>query len=302
MINPGKRRAGAVSVTLLAAIGLAMPASAQAPGPEVRQSRRVFELAGGGASEIGVQVRDVAEADVAKEKLPGASGVVVEDVTADGPAAAAGIKAGDVIVEFDGERVRSTRQLARLVEETPAGRKVQASVMRDGQRVPVSVEPRSSTASAFTYRLPDVLARITPPAPPVAPNPPAPPAPRIRPGSPDVLRPFFFEEFGGRGTARLGIIASELQPQLAEYFGTKSGVLVGSVTANSAAAKAGLHAGDVITTVNGQDVSSPSELRERISDLEDDADVTIGIVREKKPMTLKGKLEAPAPRRGAATL
>jgi serine protease Do len=295
-MNSGKRRAGAVAVTLLAAIALAVPAGAQAPGPEELQSKRVFELAGGGASWIGVQVRDVADADVTADKLPGAAGVVVEDVTADSPAATAGIKDGDVIVEFDGERVRSTRQFARLVQETPAGRKVQASVIRDGQRVPISVEPKPTTVSAFTYRLPDVMARITPPRPPLPP-----PPPNVRPGSPD-LRQFFFEEFGGRGTARLGIIATDLQPQLADYFGAKAGVLVGSVTANSAAAKAGLHAGDVITTLNGQDVKSPSELRERISDLDDNADVTIGIVRDKKPMTLKGKLEAPAPRRGGTVL
>ncbi len=299
-MNAGKR-AGAGAVMLLATIALAAPAYAQAPGPEVRQSRRMFELAGGAASWIGVQVRDVADADVTRDKLPGVSGVVVEGVTADSPAATAGIKDGDVIVEFDGERVRSTRQFARLVQETPAGRKVPASVIRDGQRVPISVEPRPSTASAFGYRLPDVLARITPPAPPVPPVPPTPPAPRVGPPSPDV-RQFFFEEFGGRGTARLGIVATDLQPQLAEYFGAKSGVLVGSVTANSAAAKAGLHAGDVITTLNGQEVSSPAQLRERLSALDDDAEVTIGIVREKKPMSLKGKLAAPAARRGGTVL
>jgi serine protease Do len=296
-MNSGQR-AGAAAVALLAALTVGVPAQAQAPAPEVRQQRRVFALAAEGGSWIGVQVRDVGDADVSQAKLPGPSGVVVEEVTADSPAAAAGIKDGDVIVEFDGERVRSTRQFARLVQDTPAGRKVQASVIREGQRVPITVEPGTPTASAFSYHLPDVLARMTPPPPPV---PPSPPGPGARPGSPD-LRQFFFEDFGGRGTARLGIVATDLQPQLAEYFGAKSGVLVGSVTANSAAAKAGLRAGDVITTVNGENVGSPSDLRERISKLGDDADVTIGIVREKKPMTLTGKLAAPAPRRGGTVL
>jgi S1-C subfamily serine protease len=45
-------------------------------------------------------------------------------VEADSAAAKGGVKAGDVVVEFDGERVRSARQLTRLVQETPAGRAV----------------------------------------------------------------------------------------------------------------------------------------------------------------------------------
>ena len=49
------------------------------------------------------------------------AGVVVEDVEADSPAQKAGFKAGDVVVEFDGERVRSTLQFMRLVQETLAG-------------------------------------------------------------------------------------------------------------------------------------------------------------------------------------
>ena len=45
----------------------------------------------------------------------------METVTPDGPADKAGIKGGDTITEFDGERVRSTLQFSRLVQETPAG-------------------------------------------------------------------------------------------------------------------------------------------------------------------------------------
>ena len=48
---------------------------------------------------------------------------------------------GDVIVEFDGERVRGQRHLSRLVSETPEGRTVKAAVMRDGKRVDLSVTP-----------------------------------------------------------------------------------------------------------------------------------------------------------------
>ena len=77
-----------------------------------------------GGSGIGVSVRDVDDADLKREKLPALGGAVVEDVQTDSPAAKAGMKAGDVIVSFDGEKVRSARHLSRLIEETPALREI----------------------------------------------------------------------------------------------------------------------------------------------------------------------------------
>ena len=63
----------------------------------------------GPGSSIGVTVRD---AD---------SGVVVQEVRADSPASRAGVKEGDVVTEFDGERARSAAQFTRLVRETAPG-------------------------------------------------------------------------------------------------------------------------------------------------------------------------------------
>jgi S1-C subfamily serine protease len=93
-----------------------------------------------------------------------------------------------------------------------------------------------------------------------------------------------------------------MQPQLAEYFGVKDGVLVTSVTTDSPASKAGVKAGDVITTLNGSNVSSPSDLRSRASRLRDGEEFTIGVTRDKKTLTLKGKAEDVAPRRRAVTV
>jgi serine protease Do len=248
----------------------------------------VVQLFGGG-SYIGVSIREVNADEARRSKLPGAGGVVVEDVREDSPAAKAGFKAGDIIVEFDGERVRSTRQFTRVVQETPADRQVQAVVVRDGQRTTLSVTPEVS--SAFNHlrefeHLGDrlrVLPRIAP-APPAPPTPSAPPAP-------DVFRYFF------TSSSRLGITVDALSDQLAEYFGTKEGVLVTAVRDNSAAAKAGVKAGDVIVSINGNAVRSPSDLSRRTQRLEDGDEFTLDIVRDRKPQTLKGKVEARQSRR-----
>src|SRR4029450_13838284 len=85
---------------------------------------------GVGGSEIGLSVRDVESVDVTSAKLPAPAGAVVEDVHTGSPAEKAGFKSGDVIVTFDGEKVRSARHLTRLVQETPEGREVTAVVGR----------------------------------------------------------------------------------------------------------------------------------------------------------------------------
>jgi S1-C subfamily serine protease len=64
---------------------------------------------------------------------------------------------------------------------------------------------------------------------------------------------------------------------------------VTSVADDSAAAKAGVKAGDVITSFNGTDVTSPSNLRSRIQRLQDGDRFTVGVVRDKESMTLKGR-------------
>jgi serine protease Do len=233
-------------------------------------AQKAVRVAGFGGAHIGVTLRDLDEEDQKRGKV--ANGVMVESVETDSPAAKAGLKEGDVIVEFDGERVRSSRQLSRLVQETVSGRSVPLAAMRDGQRVPMTVQPRDGSDNVFRYF--DLPMAKTAPTP-------APAKPRSTPFS------LFF------APGRLGIGVSEISPQLAEYFGTKEGVLVTSVTDNSVAAKSGVKAGDVITSLDGGSINDAEDLRRRTQGLESGAEFTVGIVRDKKPMTLKGKLESP---------
>jgi serine protease Do len=259
---------------------------------------RALEVLSGRGSQIGVSVRDVEEDDAKTGKLLAPGGVVIEDVAEESPAARAGFRKGDIVVEFDGERVRSVRQFTRLVHETPAGRKIQASLVRSGQRMNVTVEPRESNAFNLFGGGDDVrvlrdFARgfddfAVPPARPARPTPPEPPVP---PAFPD------FQNFVWRSGNNLGLTVGELSRQLAEYFGTKDGALVTSVYDDSAAAKAGIKAGDVITSFNGAEVNDPSDLRRRIQRLQIGDEFTVGVVRDKKPLTLKGKIETTRNRR-----
>jgi S1-C subfamily serine protease len=244
-----------------------------------------------GGGRLGVAIRDVNDDDVKRGRLDGSRGAVIDQVTEDSPAEKAGFKTGDIVVEFDGERVRSAQQLTRLVQETPGGRSVSAVVVRDGQKTTLSVQPRDAreglrgeVGDFLRYEFPARVVTPRAPRPATPPRPPAVPAPLI-------------ESFSFRTGTALGITISDMSDQLAEYFGAKDGALVTSVRDDSAAAKAGVKAGDVVTSINGQDVKVPSDVRRAIGRLEAGADFTIDVLRDKKKMTLKGKTESRQDRR-----
>src|SRR5512145_1505788 len=136
------RTTAAATLAMVAGVGIgaavAPVAEGQGKARVTAEPSTVMQVFRGG-SRIGVSIKEVDAEEAKRAKLPGVSGVVIEEVTADSPAEKAGFKAGDVIVEFDGERVRSTRQFTRLVQETPAERQVQTVVMRAGQRTTMTV-------------------------------------------------------------------------------------------------------------------------------------------------------------------
>ena len=215
-------------VALVAAV--AVPASAQDRDPVVH----AFDTLGRGA-QVGVIVTEVESADAKQPK----AGVTVETVTPGGPAEKAGVKAGDTITEFDGERVRSVMQFSRLVRETAPGHAVSASLLRGTQRMTVTMTPEHrSMSDDFAFRFMD-FPRVAP-----APRTPTPPA---------------LSRLSGSGR-RLGITIESIDDQFAEYFGVKEGALVKSVLDGSAAQKAGLKAGDVITAINGAKVYDASDV------------------------------------------
>lgn len=275
---------GVFFVGMAIAIGGAVSVLAQDRTERRRPNVMVFD---GRGAQLGVTISDV------DAKEPG--GVRIDDVNPDSPAEKAGLREGDVVVEYDGERVRSARQLTRLVQETPDGRTVKVVVMRNGQKQTVDATPESGVASNFDPGIdPDRLRdeierglrefRIEPPHfdfrfDDTLPR-------RFESRVPDMVLPFT----GPRG--RLGVTVQPLTPGLEEYFGaTNGGVLVSSVTQDSAASKAGVKAGDVITAINGRTVSDQGDLMRELGDAS--GEVTLSLLRDKKQITLKATIDAP---------
>jgi len=239
-------------------------------------------LDGNGAGWLGVETHEVTT-DKAKElKLPAERGVVLGKIVPDSPAAKAGLKENDVVTEINGQRVEGAAQFRRMVHEIPAGRSIQLTVWRDGRSQTLSVTLGKSeqgrramkmlapTPGTFTFRMPDM------------------------PEIPDIPS---MEWNGGAllgGRPRLGIDAEDLNGQLGAFFGAPDGegILVREVNSGSPAEKAGLKAGDVITSLNGERIRSVGELREKLSGKRDEKDRTVklGVLRNRSAVTLTVEL------------
>ncbi|MGH7333167.1 MAG: trypsin-like peptidase domain-containing protein [Candidatus Rokuibacteriota bacterium] len=199
-------------------IGFAVPVNlAKFVVPQLAESGQVVR------GWLGVTAQPLTPDLAAGLRLPKSEGALVSQVWDGSPAALAGLKRGDVIVEVDGRKVGRTTDLSLLVAATPVGKDVTVSVLREGK-------PLKLTATVARREQPAQL----------------PSAPQSEPAQ----------------RARLGVAVEPVTPEMAGQLGvTATGVIVRRVTEGSAAAEAGLRPGDVITEANRQPVKSPEDLR-----------------------------------------
>ncbi len=183
---------------------------------------------------LGVRIQDVDE-DVAEALgLEEAKGALVSDVP-EGPAKEAGVLAGDVIVTFDGREVEDTRQLVRIVANSPVGKTVRVVVNRDGQ---------TETLLVTLTRREDAQRAV-----PAAQTEDAP----VEPSTLDLMG------------LTLSPLTEEIREQL-ELADNAKGLAVMSVDETSEAYEKGLRAGDLITEAGQSAVLSLGDLEDRIDE------------------------------------
>ncbi|MBI3679849.1 MAG: PDZ domain-containing protein [Acidobacteria bacterium] len=253
---------------------------AQNPRDEKEKAKRgMYMVYPGERSFLGVGVAEVNAERAKALNVREERGVEITRVEDDSPAAKAGLKTGDVVLEYQGQRVEGVEQFVRLVRETPAGRLVKLLISRSGQTQTVTptIEPRKMR----TVEIGDM--HISIPHIEVMP-------PQIRIPMPDIPRPVI----NWRSRA-LGVEAESVGSQLADFFGVKEGVLVRSVTKGSAADKAGVKAGDVITKVDDKKVTSPAEVTRAIRSQEGRRSFVLSLTREKREMSATVTIEEESP-------
>jgi serine protease Do len=259
----------AIGTAILAA-GMAPAADAQVVAPRARAAQVVRTE----RAWLGIGVKEIDSDSAKRLNLKEVRGVEITQVESDSPAAKAGIKDGDVVLEYNGQPVEGGEQLSRLVRETPIGRTVKLGVWRGGsmQTVTATIEA-SKGPQVFTFSGSAPMAM-----------------PEIH--IPD-MRNFQFGDLLTSQNPRIGIVGEPLanQEQLADFFGVKEGVLVKSVTRNSAAEKAGVKAGDVILKVDESRVNASGDITRAIRGKKS---VNLTVVRSKKEMTITVPIEQPA--------
>ena len=193
---------------------------------------------------------------------PDAGELRVDKVIPESPAERAGLKSGDVIVGIDDQPVQSRRELAQTIRWRGAGSALSVSVLREGNlhKLSAVLSERQDKGPVVSWRLevPSLWNQNERPEEQVKIH-------RI------VLPPHL----------DLGLVVDPLTPQLAKYFKcpTEHGLLIRTVLPDSPANKAGFQAGDVLTQVNGRDVSSHVDIRESLEAAKDEV-LEIQFVRD----------------------
>jgi S1-C subfamily serine protease len=196
-------------------------------------------------------------------------GVEIINVSPGGPAAVAGLQAGDVLLEIKGRKLtrageRSPRAtLLQIMDDVAVGEKVAVSYRRDRKLRKAEVQTRRIEPEMFSMPLP--------------PPPPGFPAPGFRPG-PRVMR-----SFGPMETLFGSAEMVALTPKLSQYFGTDKGLLV--VRAPEGAGFK-LEDGDVLLSVDGREPSSPVHALRILGSYQPGEKLKLEVVRLKRRMTL----------------
>jgi serine protease Do len=260
-------------ILVVALLSAAVSAYAWSPAGDDADSQ-VFVTGHRSGSYLGIGVAEVTAERAKALSLKEEYGVEVTRIEDDSPAAKAGLKVGDVVLQYNGERVEGTEEFMRLVRETPAGREVRLLVSRNGapQTVMVKTGTRKGwtmrSGEAFRVEVPNIEFRM----------------PEMPPALLSLTGP------------RLGIDGHAVSGQLADYFGVKQGVLVSAVHKGSAAERAGIRAGDVVVRVDERSVADHRDIRTALRSAASASKRSVPVVvsRDKREVTLTVTIDEPA--------
>ena len=300
------RNQSKIAALVFAALIGATAANAQTvrvPLPAPNSESQIFRMELPAQSYLGVQTENVSAENFGKYSMNEARGVAVTRVLENSPAARAGLREKDVILSFDGEPVKSVAKLLRLIEEVAPDQKAKLTIYRSGgeQELTVTMGKRPAPQGAERFGnfppFPELRGNV-PMMPPQSPQ-------EFEgfgsPGAPNLYEDFLRQR-GANSQAgrRLGVVVAPLTKQLGETYGAidGKGLLVTEVSQDSAAAKAGLKAGDVILEVDGAAVSNRAELTAALNKNQE-GEISITILRGKQRQTMRAtpdgkKAAAPA--------
>ncbi|WP_423599489.1 DegQ family serine endoprotease [Roseateles sp. MS654] len=174
-------------------------------------------------AKLGVMVQEVNQGFADSFKLDRPEGALVANVEENGPAAKAGLRSGDVILGFKGQKIVASGDLPALVDQSLPGDKVDIDIWRNGKRETLTATLGDANEKGAKLAKGDAGA--------------------------------------DSDHGKLGLALRPLQPEERRQLGTREGLLIQEVGEDSAAARAGVRPGDVLLAVNGTPVQSVEQVR-----------------------------------------
>lgn len=223
-----------------------------------------------GGPYLGVEFQMITPELAAGEGITGTTGALIRSVVADGPAAQAGLKEGDVITAINGQAINDQTDLRSRIAEFNSGDEITLTIAKgtsngpiDQRDVKVTLGERPAVQQ-FDSQLPDGHPQI-----------------------PDFQLPFGNDGQSAPDTAPmtggpyLGVEFETLTPELqaAEGITGTTGAIIRVVIARSPAAAAGLMPGDVVTAVDGQPVDETNTLRALVQARQVGDELTLTVVK-----------------------
>jgi serine protease Do len=202
---------------------------------------------------LGVSIQDVDRNLADSFGLERPIGALVAQVSAGSPAADAGIKEGDVIVSFDGKEIPTSSDLPHVVGLIAPGTTVPVELVRERKKRTIQVKV-GGLDSDDSYSLATNTKE---------------------------------KSIGGR----LGLVVEKVPAQELEAFGINGGVVVRELRADSAAAKAGLRVGDIITLLDATPIKSPEAFEQAQKKLKSGRSVPLRLIRRGNPLFIGLKLD-----------
>ncbi|MGB6194319.1 MAG: PDZ domain-containing protein [Terracidiphilus sp.] len=246
---------------------------------------------------MGVLVGDVDSDSATRLKLKDSHGAIITLIDHDAPAAQAGLRVNDVVLQVNSQAVYNAEIFGRMLREIPAGRTVTLLISRDGstQTIDVALCDRKKMEHDVWNRLDQGGADSGSPAPSMA----------ILGGSGGADVPssagFHLPLFGS--ALNVGALVEPLTSQMADYLGVQSGLMIKQVSRKSEADAAGLKAFDVILKINGEGIATTADW-DRALRANQNRPVAVIILRDRRQQTVtlqvdskhrRSALERPAP-------
>ncbi len=216
---------------------------------------------------LGVSTESVDSRLADRRDLPVEFGALIDRVYNDTPADDVGLQRGDIVVEFNGTKVRDSEDLSDLLDDLNSGDEAKLVVRRNQDTVGFTVTLGDQDDFLKDFHFPSNVGAL------------------VAPRAPKVPQAFWFDPH----RAYIGIGMMDLTRQLGDYFGvTKArGVLVTEVEKNSPAEAAGLKAGDIVIRLDGDRVFDSDDIQDIVSESKAGDKLKVGIMRDKKEMEVE---------------